>query len=497
MSADIECEVAVIGLGPVGATVAGLLGGLGIDVVAIDSSRSEYPHPRAAHIDHTGLRTLQQLGVLDALLPSMLPNEALELRGADHDVLVRIDADQSSVSGLPSSMYFYQPDLDRELVDNLARYPQVRVMRGHEAVGLDARPDCARISVKSDGGDEFTLSARWVIACDGAHSPTRRRLGIELDSLDFDENWLVVDLATTAATELPDHAIEVCDPARPFFAAALPGDRRRFEFMVLPDETAEEANSPEFIARQIEQWIPAGEYTIERAAVYQFHGLIASRWREGRVFLAGDAAHQMPPFLGQGMCSGMRDATNLAWKLDAVMGGRLPESILDSYEIERSPHVRHIMEASVKLGRMLCTLDEEEARQRDQRMLAEGLGRTGKYFKLPNLQHSALVGRGGGRLFIQPCTSPNAMLDDVIGPRFLLLARTGAALDDASVAWWRDAGAVVGVTSDFGDAEASLIQWLDAAKADVVVVRPDRYVMDIAPSAADVTAALVGRIGGE
>lgn len=183
-------------------------------------------------------------------------------------------------------------------------------------------------------------------------------------------------LINDADSGLPEFALQVCDPARPHTLVPMPAPRFRFEFMLLPGEDPVAMQTPEAVAELTAGWLPAGAATVERSAVYTFHGLITTRWRSGRVLLAGDAAHQTPPFLGQGMCSGMRDAANLAWKLHAVLRGA-DEALLDTYQQEREPAVRSIVQAAVDFGRIICTLDPAQAAARDEAMLAAGVGRRG------------------------------------------------------------------------------------------------------------------------
>ena len=287
-------------------------------------------------------------------------------------------------------------------------------------------------------------------------------------------------------------ALQVCDPARPHTLVPMPPPRYRFEFMLLPGETADDVNTPERVEEFLRPWLAAGTATVERSAVYTFHGLIAEQWRSGRVFLAGDAAHQTPPFLGQGMCSGIRDAANLAWELERVLRHGAADALLDTYQTEREPSVRFIVGLAVELGRVICTLDPEVAAGRNAGMLAEreaGRGTSGE-MGFPPLPGGALCGDGGGQQAVQP-TVAGTRLDDLVGPRFALITRTDAALASDGAQWWQAAGAVL----LSAEAHPELAPVLDAAEADAVVIRPDRYLLSAAaavamPSAG--TAALIG-----
>ncbi|MGW6460825.1 bifunctional 3-(3-hydroxy-phenyl)propionate/3-hydroxycinnamic acid hydroxylase, partial [Streptomyces sp. NPDC055078] len=417
---DARCEVAIIGFGPVGMAMAGLLGRRGIRVLVAEKSTEVFPLPRAAHIDHTGLRTLQELGCLDELLPRMIPNRGLALVDASLRRLVQVPGDQGSASGLPASMYFYQPEFDRALERAVTAMESVEVRRGLEMTSLTPGPggvtaDC----LDHTTGETVRIEADWLIGCDGAASPVRQAIGITLDSLGFDEEWLVLDLVDRLGREdLLAEAIQVCDPRRPYVANPMPGGRYRAEFMLLPGDDPAALRERASLDRLLAPLFPELRFDIERSAVYTFHGLSARSWRTGRVLLAGDAAHQMPPFLGQGMCSGLRDASNLAWKLARVLRGRMPAALLDTYEAERAPHVRSVVESAVEFGRFVSISDPDEAAERDRRLLS-GENSSPLRFQLPSLPPGPLVHGGGGSLFPQPTLAGGARLDDEVGDRFL------------------------------------------------------------------------------
>jgi len=482
----LDADVVVVGLGPVGSTLAALLGRRGVRVVAVDRDPNVFVLPRAAHIDHVGLRTLQELGILDDLLPEMIPNPGLDFVTADRRLLMRVPGDQPSWSGLPASMYFHQPGVDRALRAAAAATAGVEVLLGAEMVGLDDLGDAVEVHLKGRG----SLRASWVVGCDGAWSPVREAAGLQLEDLGFDERWLVVDLLLRDShADLPRHAVHVCDPARPHTTIPMPGARYRFELQLADDEAAAEAIRAQNVARLLTGYLRPEDAEVERAAVYTFHGLVAHAWRQGRVFIAGDAAHQMPPFLGQGMCSGLRDAANLAWKLAHVVRRDGPHTLLDSYESERRPHVRAITQAVIDFGALICARDPAEVDERDRRLLADPRPPERRVpFRLPSLHHGPLVLDGGGQLFIQPpIDGGGPRLDDVIGTRFLVLGRNADALGSCST-WWRDrAGALVATVDDLAPWTAELGSWLDVRDAQFAVVRPDHYTLAVGSDLDSVT----------
>jgi 3-(3-hydroxy-phenyl)propionate hydroxylase len=341
-------------------------------------------------------------------------------------------------------------------------------------VGIDVTGDGVVLRARTEGeGADRIIRARYAVACDGASSTVRELLGLRLRDLGFDEQWLVIDLIVDSKLLLPDRAVYVCEPARPHVLIPLPGRRHRIEVKLLPGEAAVFVQRAGFVRRLLTELIGSDKAEVERAAVYAFHGLISEQWRHGPVLLAGDAAHQMPPFLGQGMCSGIRDAANLAWKLDLVLRKRAADRLLDSYQAEREPHVESIIRQAIAYGEIVGTLDPKAAAARDARLRAD---RAGLVFQLPPLAPGPLVLEGGGSLFAQP-TIGGKPLDDIIGQRFLVLGRDRAALD-RSVSWWRDnVDAHVATLDELDAPTGPLNAWLERRSAAVVVVRPDRYVL--------------------
>ncbi len=480
-------DIAIIGFGPVGACFAGLVAKSGLKVAVIEKDKEVFPLPRAAHVDHTGLRTVQEMGCLNEVLVDVVRNKRLDIVNADQEVLVRTPADQESVSGLPTSIYFYQPDFDRALRKQAASHDNVTVYLGSEMARIRNHQDHVDIDLKDGDGTASTIQAKWVVGCDGAWSPVREALGIKLESLNFDEQWLVVDVVLDSPQDNPwsDHAVEVCDPSRPYLSTPICGNRHRFEVMLLPGETAENIDKEALVRERLSAWFPEGGYKIERAAVYTFHGVVAENWRKGRTFIAGDAAHQTPPFLGQGMVVGFRDASNLAWKLVSVLKGAHPEALLDSYEGERKPHAIKVIEAAIRIGKVICVLDPEKAKERDKLFLAnDPTTHKSLVFKNPPFKQGTYVLPGGGKLFVQP-EIDSKRLDDIVGTRFFVLGRDEDALGDAGD-WWRDqTGAMVTTLADMNSPD--LAAWMDRKSVDVVVVRPDRYVLGAGNSLQEIT----------
>jgi 3-(3-hydroxy-phenyl)propionate hydroxylase len=470
-------DVAIIGCGPVGAFAANLLGKSGLSVLVIEQEATPYPLPRAVHLDHEMMRLFQSAGVIDQVAPDMRDTHGHLHVGADGGVIRYMGtAGQARPFGWSNDYFFYQPELEDHLRAALARYRDVTVHFGVAFDGLEQHGD--GVTLRLSGGR--TERARYVIACDGARSAVRRALGVRLDDLGFEEPWLVVDAEVDGPVRFPDLwgvpeaadlqtlSVMMCDPRRPATIVPGRGNHRRWEFMLLPGEDERAMTRPDAVAALVAPYLSDVPHRIVRAATYRFHGLIAGQWRQGGVFLAGDAAHQTPPFFGQGMCHGLRDIANLAWKLEAVLNGRAPDSLLDSYQRERDPHVRAVISAAVDAGRYICMLDPDAAAARDSVMRQAGKdAQPGTAADLIPAIGSGIVALGtpgAGERFIQPRVG-DRLLDDVTGGGWRLFARAPVERGDVRF--------VDLATLDDGGAVAD---WLARRQAESVLVRPDHYV---------------------
>ena len=356
-------DVAVVGLGPVGATCAALLGSLGLKTLAIERSRAVYDKPRAFALDHEVMRVFEDLGIADAVAPHTAPFTPSEYYGADGQLIKRLGAlPPPWPLGWPPSMVFQQPAVEKLLRQ---RAEEVAAVVYSELVHLQQDRNSVHLTLQN--GD--TVCARYVVGCDGAASTVRRLLDIEYEDLEFDQSWLVVDLLVTerGLFELPQVSIQYCEPARPCTYLVGVASHRRWELMLDPGEEPD-------VWKLLARWITPDEARLWRAAAYRFHALVAREWRRGRVFLAGDAAHQQPPFTGQGMCQGIRDVANLSWKLRHVLDGDGSDALLETYEAERSLHVRRLTAIIKDLGKIIGERDPAAARARDARLLAQAGG---------------------------------------------------------------------------------------------------------------------------
>lgn len=457
--ADLDCDVLIAGGGPTGVTLAILLARRGVKVIVAEKGAAIFPLPRAAHIDHEGMRILQEAGAADEIFATSRRVARYDFLNARRQVLMRFDgADRIGPGGWPAANMIHQPSVESALRRVLARQPRAELQQGWEVRSF--ADDGAGVTTEiTTAGGVRTVRSRYLVGADGARSPVRTAADVAFDDLRFEEPWLVVDVLVDDAARLPSANLQICDPRRPTTCVLMGEGRHRWEFMILPGESPEQVLEDAFIETLLEPWDVKGAVRIERKAVYTFRARIADQWRKGNVILAGDAAHQTPPFAGQGLCSGLRDASNLAWKLVAIVVDGAADNLLDSYQLERAPHLRATIDMAVMMGRMVCTTNRWSALARDLKIsLGRALG------KLPAgppgypaiAKGLILAGApGAGRYFPQPVSVEGTRLDDILGPGRWLLSREDPR------------------TLPFA---GPIARWLDEHGAEAVLVRPDRYV---------------------
>lgn len=474
-----SCDVAIVGCGPVGATLANLCALQGLRTLVVEREEAIHPLPRAIHFDGECMRVFQTIGIADALAPDLVVSPGMRFVDATGHLLIDWSRPTDiGPQGWHASYRFHQPTLEAALRRRLQAWSDAHLSSGHEVVAIEPHDTHVELTVRdrSNGGTR-RHSARYVVGCDGARSIVRRTMGTVLDDLRSHERWLVIDVILQVdRPDLGDHAIQFCDPARPATYVRGPGQRRRWEFMLFPDEDVEAMCHPDVVRALLSRWLAPHEAVLERPAAYTFHSVVARGWWKDRLLIAGDAAHQTPPFLGQGMCAGIRDAANLAWKLADVIRGRSTASLLSTYESERSPHVRSLIDTAVRLGRVIQTSDPAEAATRDARMIERP-----EVFATPQprLGPGAHDAAGpAGSIGEQGRTIDGTRIDDRVGYRTALIvdanANTRAVTAASSSNESRDDIAIVAADSP------SLRGWLARLDAVAVVVRPDRYVAGIA-----------------
>ena len=477
--------VVIVGAGPAGVTVGTLLTRYGVPCLILERHPDIYQQPRAVHCDDEVCRILDRLGLYEAFTTVSRPGLGMRLLDPKMRVLEEIHVPGLGPHGYPRSVLYDQPDLEALLRTKYAEQPGA-LFRGNAQVTAVARHgDVVRVSFtdRSDGS-EHTVDADYVFGCDGANSLVRTTVGATMMDLHFEQRWLVIDVDTDADLSQWSGTHQLCDPSRAGSYMRVSDTRYRWEFQLLDGETADDFQTLTAVAPLINPWVgevPVEQLTLVRVTDYTFRARVADRWRNGRVFLLGDAAHTTPPFIGQGLCAGMRDALNLSWKLAGVLSDELPSSVLDTYQQEREPHVRRMIRIAILVGQSMTAGGRLGTLSRRvlfpmmfhvpglQRVILDGFH--------PALHASDLVIKSRRRRELAGTVCPNVVLpqgiriDKVIAHRFALI--TSATLSTQQRAELDRRGAAVVVAAP-GD---PLSDWLHHGRATTAIVRPDGAVL--------------------
>jgi 3-(3-hydroxy-phenyl)propionate hydroxylase len=509
---SLDADIAIVGAGPVGTLLAILLGKEGKRVTLIERWPTIYDRPRAVTMDHEVARILATFGIDSDTDPAIEYHEELYYwKNANLEDLQLVDWKSVSPSGWRVTYWFNQPELEARLHGFAADIPSIQLIRGWEAVSLSEHTDGVTVGLQEtrelagENGEQQSLRAQYVIGCDGANSFVREHTGINIIDKGYFFDWLILDMVPDSSYTMSPAQWQLCDPARP--TTLVPGGpgRRRWEFMVKPGESVEEIAKPESAWRLLEPWgLTPDNSTLERSAVYRFQARWAEQWRAGRCLIAGDAAHLMPPFAGEGMCAGFRDAVALSWRLNAIIDDKLSDNVLDSYESERIHHAKHYIDFSQQLGNIICISDPEEAADRDRSMKAELAARnyepiTGDLVHLGpgiwcedtqaagELSTQGVVEAGGTRDRFDQAVGIGWM---VIGfesdPKKALSSKQLtllAKLDGRTIT----IGAP-GTDCDAIDVEGTYASWMQSIDARYFILRPDFYVAATARSDEDLCA---------
>jgi 2-polyprenyl-6-methoxyphenol hydroxylase-like FAD-dependent oxidoreductase len=478
--------VVIVGAGPTGITAATLLAQHGVDCLILDRWPGVYPQPRAVHLDDEIYRVIARLGIAGEFAAISRPTLGLRLLDNHSNVLAEFNRDTSrSRNGFPQANMFDQPELEALLRANLKRYPNAQLRGDAEVTEVTDAGRCVRVTFTDrSNGQVHQVDAEYLLGCDGANSIVRAQIGSAIRDLNFEQRWLVVDVATDADLHQWEGVHQVCDPVRAGTYMRIGPARYRWEFQLLAGESADDFGTLNALRPLIAPWtadVVNSELTLLRVAEYTFRAQIADRWRRGNIFILGDAAHLTPPFIGQGMGAGLRDAMNLAWKIAGVRNGTLAADVLDSYEQERKPHARATIRLALNVGRSMTGGGHLGSLVRrvvlPRLRLIPGLRNKVVDSTTPTLHTSALVSKArrprrlAGTLCPNPLLPDGYRLDDVLGAGFgLITARRPGTADEASL---RRRGVVVLVALP----GSALETWLRRGHATAAIVRPDRAVM--------------------
>jgi 3-(3-hydroxy-phenyl)propionate hydroxylase len=528
---DTDVDVLVVGAGPVGLTLANILGLQGVRTLVVEERETLIDYPRGVGLDDEALRAFQSIGLVDRILPHTVPNQILRFVDAKRRVLAEM-APPDARFGWPKRNGFVQPLVDAELLAGLDRFEQVEVWWGRPMTSCVQCADAVTVELGDSAhheGDSSSVRARYVVGCDGGRSITRRMMGVSFDGTTSSTRWLVVDIANDPLGH-PNSEVGA-DPERPYASISIAHGIRRFEFMIHADESDEQAEDPAFLTRMLARMVPHPDRVeVIRRRIYTHHSRIAGAFRSGRLLLAGDAAHLMPVWQGQGYNSGIRDAANLGWKLAAVVTGRADDRLLDTYDMERRKHARAMIDLSTMVGRVISPTNRRVATARDLLVRSASIVPSLKRYVLemrfkpmPRYEHGAVVHSEPrradspvGTLFIQPRvdtrTQRDVLLDDVLGDWFAVQCWNNnprKILGDEAFANWKAVGArfvtlrpltqlhwtghddpdVVIVGDRCGDLKA----WFDTHQESVLFLRPDRCIAGacIAQLAPELSASLL------
>jgi 2-polyprenyl-6-methoxyphenol hydroxylase-like FAD-dependent oxidoreductase len=467
-------------------TLAALLGRLGHRVIVLERYDGLYNLPRAACFDDEIMRVFQKLGLAEEIGRGARPQYDYDWVNAAGDVLVKLEYARTAPGGWPALFMMFQPFVEAALDKCNRLLPSVTLRRGVTVSDVTQNSDSVTLrGIGQDDGQEVVVRARFAIGADGGNGFTRKKFCQNVDDYGFQENWLVCDFRLRHAVPHLPLFRQVCDPVQPTSIVTIGPEHHRFSFMLNPEENQDEVTEHANVWSRVSAFITADDAEIIRVANYTFRSRIAEQWQFGRVFLAGDAAHEMPPFLGQGMCSGIRDSHNLAWKLDLILRGSADRSALDTYQSEREPHVRFITEKAIELGRVQTLRDPNKARERDQRFLAlRQANEKPEKIRFPALRGDLIASNGDffpqGRVNSE---GRQALFDDVVGEGWCIVARDSrvvAALTHAQRVFWQSIdGRIVTLgqsAGDLHDVDDVYAAWFATSSCSAAVVRPDWYV---------------------
>lgn len=502
-------DVVICGLGPTGAILANLLALKDISVMVIERDEDIYYAPRAVHFDDETMRIFQAAGLAEIIESTSEPFKKIEfvLKPGENPRLTANIGWQDYRYGYNGAYWFHQPTLEKNIRDGLDRFQHVKVLYGAEVNHIFQTHDHVEVTAMKGDDTSITITGKYLIGCDGGKSFVRKSVGITLESADFNESWVVMDTKTRSGQKddsLPKNHRQYCDPKQPVTYVPLAGPYYEWQFMVVDGKNEQQATEPFYIREKLKPFVDLEKIEIIRAAYYRFHALWAKQWYNSRVILAGDSAHQMPPFLGQGMCSGVRDASALAWRLSLILKGKTDSAILESYQTERLIHVSHIIKGAMFLGGVIQTTNPVKAFLRNN-LLFSPISKINpikekvvEFINRKKPLEKGIIGTNRknitGHLIIQPrvdtLSEKNVLLHEVLKYDFAILSRKGTLPLQSSCLKQLSFLGLNCIEFDTQcsekvvmDLNGTLKKWFNQHNIDFVVIRPDQYIYDGGKSA--------------
>ena len=346
-------DVVIVGFGPTGGTLANLLALHGFSILVLEKEKSFYPLPRAVHFDDEIMRVFETIGITNTFLKHTIINKGTKFVDKKNRVILDWPRPREiTENGWYPSYRFNQPDLERELRKKLKSYKKVEIRQSSNVKKIINKKNDVNITFEDINSKKIlNIKSKYLIGCDGANSITRSQMKTKMNNLGFTQKWAVIDLILNKDKKnLPDRTIQYSNPTRPATYCRNVGKRRRWEFAIKKTENIETILSNKYIWNFLKPWLKKKEARMERKTIYTFQSALAKSWKKGRIFLAGDAAHLMPPFMGQGMCAGIRDVSNLAWKISHCLRKKHDDKLLNSYQSERSSNVKEYIKTTMRMG---------------------------------------------------------------------------------------------------------------------------------------------------
>ncbi|MFC4025229.1 bifunctional 3-(3-hydroxy-phenyl)propionate/3-hydroxycinnamic acid hydroxylase [Oceanobacillus longus] len=475
---NYDFDVVIVGCGPTGATLANFLGEKGLRVGIFEKEPTVYHSPRAQHMDGEVMRIMQSIGLSEEVLKITNRPKGMHFYNDEGKTLMEWEMPEDlGPLGWGSDYMFYQPELEKVLRKGLERYENVSLFLQHEVIEVSQDEEKAVIKVRDGNTETYKeVTTLYAVGCDGSKSMVRKEMGTKFNDYGMHQPWLIIDILAKRPLDLPEYLIQYCEPSRPITFVPVGFGRYRWEIMEITGDDQTEMERKDNIWEILSRWVTPEDADLVRAKFYTFHSLIVEHWGKGRLFLAGDAAHLTPPFFGQGMCSGIRDAANLGWKLPMVIRGEADHSLLESYELEREPHFHSIMDMSMKLGSIVQTTDPEVAKKRDEKML-EGNEKiaTLSYPLGSGLQNNK--DKLAGIISPQPKLNDGTRMDDYVGNRFSVIIKE-ELLENVSAETrkiWEEVDAKV-LSNECDE----IMDYMDDQNIKAMIIRPDRYILGVA-----------------